>query len=339
VLYILVIAVLLWEGFSFYRSFYQTYEKTVHASVGRSLALSQVMNPEALSKIPGGEVHLMFFGDIMLSRSVGKKMVELNDFRYPFLSVASKTQEVDIAFANLENPISNRGKNQGSIYSFRADPRTVEGLVHAGFDVVSLANNHMWDWGRDALEDTINILKQANIQGVGAGKNEEEANRPVITRKKGVSFGFLAYTNLMPESLNARGDSPGLSSFEEEKAKLDIQKLRSEVDIVVVSMHWGEEYKTESNDAQKGLARGFIDAGADLVIGHHPHVIQEVEQYKNGWIAYSLGNFIFDQNFSLATREGLGVLVTVRGGRVTSLERQNVLISTDFQPSLNTLSQ
>ena len=333
ILYVLVLLVLGWEGFSFYRNFYQVYETTVHTSVTRNLALSQVVNAEVMSQLAEREVSLMFFGDIMLSRSVGKKIVEVGDFTYPFLLVASTTREADILFANLENPISARGKNQGSIYSFRADPEVMKGVVYAGFDIVSVANNHMWDWGRDALEDTLTVLKQNGIESVGAGKNEIEANKPVILNRHGTSFGFLAYTNLMPESLNAKGDNPGFSYFEKEKARSDIQKLKQSVDVVIVSIHWGEEYKTESNDLQKSLARSFIDAGSDLVIGHHPHVVQEVEHYKNGWIAYSLGNFVFDQSFSEATRYGLGLSVKIKGKEVAGVEEKKVNISSDFQPA------
>lgn len=332
-LYVIVFIILAWEGVSFYRSFYNAYETTVHTSVARNLVLSQIVNAEAVSQANDQEISLMFFGDIMLSRSVGKKIIEVGDFRYPFLLIASTTREADILFANLENPVSNRGKNQGSIYSFRADPKTVEGLSYAGFDVVSLANNHMWDWGRDALEDTIETLRGAGIQSVGVGKNEVEANQPVIIKKKGVSFGFLAYTNLMPESMNAEGDGPGFSYFEKEKVRSDIEKLKQSADSIIVSIHWGEEYKTEANDLQKSLARSFIDAGANLVIGHHPHVVQEVEKYKHGWIVYSLGNFVFDQSFSEATRSGLGFFVKMKGREIVDTEEKKINISLNFQPS------
>ena len=123
---------------------------------------------------------LLFVGDIMLSRSVGAVMRKENDFAHPFRLVADTLRKADIAFGNLEGPISVRGEKQGSIYSFRADPRVAEGLTLAGFDVLSLANNHSMDWGRDALQDTRTTLEDNDIKPVGAGMDERQANEPVF---------------------------------------------------------------------------------------------------------------------------------------------------------------
>jgi len=234
----------------------------------------------------------------------------------------------------VQGPISTRGKNQGSIYSFRANPSAVRGLLFAGFDIVSLANNHMWDWGGDALTDTIDILKQNNILTIGAGKNETEANSPVFIMKGNQRIVFFAYTNLYPQSLYATGENPGISRFNEEEIIRSIKEETKPEDIVIISLHWGDEYKTESNDFQKRLGRALIDAGVDMVIGHHPHVVEEVEQYKGGWIVYSLGNFVFDQNFSEDTSKGLLLEVTTKSGVVEKLEQKEVKMNKDFQPTL-----
>lgn len=287
------------------------------------------------------ETHLIFVGDVMLSRVIGQKMETKNDFTFPFLNVAEELEKYDIAFGNLETPISERGVNQGSIYSFRSNPKVIEGLLFAGFDIVSLANNHIWDWGPEALEDTIKHLEAAKILTVGAGRNEKEANKPIIIKKNGTTFAFLAFTNLMPEGLEAKDDHPGLSHKNIEHIVNTIKNTKEKADIVIVSFHWGEEYMPNANDAQRALAHQMIEAGADLVIGHHPHVVQEVERYvpenseREGWIAYSLGNFIFDQNFSPETMEGLALSVTVKGMKIHQVEEKRVKINQQFQPSLS----
>lgn len=276
---------------------------------------------------------LIFVGDIMLSRGVDYYIRKNNDYSFPFRFVYEKLSDADLAFGNLEGPISSRGRNQGSIYSFRADPRTVEGLKLAGFDVLSLANNHIFDWGAEAISDTVSILSENEIGSVGVGRNYEEANAPfVFFLPDGTKIGFLAFTNLYPETLFAKEDSPGISRFEIDFIKEKIKNLKENSDIAVVSLHWGEEYQVKQNSEQEKLARFLVDTGADLVIGHHPHVVQEVEKYGNGWIAYSLGNFIFDQGFSEETSRGLILKVAVKSNKIEDVFAQNVRINKEFQP-------
>jgi poly-gamma-glutamate synthesis protein (capsule biosynthesis protein) len=317
-------------------------QKSFYISIQGSLRFREVsdeVHKSLLKKIQkriedAETVRYIFVGDIMLSRGIDWKIRKMNDYTFPFLQIASTTREADVTFGNLEGPISLRGKNQGSEYSFRANPNVVKGLLFAGFDILSLANNHMWDWGGDALTDTIDILKQNNILTVGAGKNEAEANSPVFVMKGNQRIVFFAYTNLYPQSLYAKEESPGISAFDEEKIVRGIKEETIPEDVVIVSLHWGDEYKTQSNDFQKRLGRALIDAGVDLVIGHHPHVVEEVEQYKDGWIAYSLGNFVFDQNFSKETSKGLLLEVTTKSGRVEKLEQKEIRMNKDFQPTL-----
>ncbi len=277
---------------------------------------------------------LLFAGDIMLSRSVGAKLRASGDFRFPFSRIASTTRAADIAFANLESPISDRGADQGSIYSFRAEPRTVEGLLYAGFDVLSLANNHMLDWGPDALSQTVDLLHAVGIRTAGAGNDEEEANAPAIFDLNGTKIGFLAYTTLLPESFEARGEAPGISRSERTFMESAVRALKNSADLLVVSLHWGNEYESVSNEPQRLLGHALIDAGADLVVGHHPHVAQEVERYHNGWIAYSLGNFVFDQNFSKETMQGLLLRAEVNDGRIKKVTADTIYLDNNFRPSL-----
>ena len=281
-------------------------------------------------------VSLLFTGDIMLSRGVANQIEKHNDYKYPFLKIAETIKSADLSFGNLEGPISARGANQGSQYSFRDDPRVVEGLKFAGFDILSVANNHIFDWGQEALMDTLSIAHDNGIETVGAGENFEKANMPVIKNISGTKIAFLAYTNLYPESLGARKNKPGISSFDIERIKKEIAEMKNSqtADIVVVSFHWGDEYQTKANNSQKNIAHSLIDAGADLIIGHHPHVIQEIERYQNGWIAYSLGNFIFDQNFSEETKTGLILKAKIQNKKITDIEQIKIKINGTFQPEI-----
>ncbi len=277
---------------------------------------------------------MIFVGDIMLSRSVGALMDKKGDYNLPFVHIAPVLRSADLAFANLENPISSRGINIGSKYSFRADPKTTQGLKYAGFDVVSIANNHMWDYGREAFLDTMVYLTDAGISFTGGGRNFEEAHKPVIKEVNGTKIAFLAYTEFL-QNVVAGKNSAGVTTWNMDQMKKDISVASQQSDIIVVSFHWGDEYQTKHNQKQELFAKAAIDAGADLIIGHHPHVVQEVEQYKDGWIAYSLGNFVFDQTFSKETMQGLALRVNLNNSKINIVEKIDISISGDYQPSTN----
>jgi len=274
---------------------------------------------------------LVFVGDIMLSRHIGK-IIEAHGPTYPFELIAPFTAKADLAFANLENPVSTRGTHQGSIYSFRANPSALQGLQFAGFDVVSIANNHLFDWGLDAFTDTLSHLKKYNILFAGGGMNQEEANAWAVKRINGAQYCFLAYTQFASRFL--KEGEPGMAFLKKEKVLEAITQAKEKgaCNAVIISIHWGNEYETAPFPEQKVLARSFIDGGALLVIGHHPHVAQEVEEYKDGLIAYSLGNFVFDQNFSPDTRRGLVLSVEAKGGKVVKFEKTTINFNDTFQP-------
>jgi len=279
---------------------------------------------------------ILFTGDIMLSRLVENRIYVSGDFKYPFLKIGEFLSGADLTVGNLEGPISSKGENQGSKYSFRADPKVVEGLKYAGFDVLSLANNHILDWGREALADTVYLLNFNGISTTGAGENEEEANRIVIKEVKGNKIAFLSFTDLYPESFEAKGKKGGISNFDIEKIKSEIKDLKEtkKADIAVVSLHFGEEYETKVSKAKREMARALIDSGADLFIGHHPHVAQEVEIYNGKFIAHSLGNFVFDQDFSEETMRGLILEVEVKGEKIISVKEVPIKINEEFQPEI-----
>jgi poly-gamma-glutamate capsule biosynthesis protein CapA/YwtB (metallophosphatase superfamily) len=280
------------------------------------------------------EVSLVFVGDIMLSRGIDFYMQKNNDWRHPFLKMAEFLKNADVVFGNLEGPISNKGADTGKLYSFRADPKSIEGLLYSGFDVLSLANNHAFDYGPEAFIDTQKILKENAIDYIGGGLTYKEAHAPIIKNIKGTKIAFFAYTNLLPSSIGFESSRSAVAFPNKDQLVIDIQNAKSLADVVVVSFHWGEEYQTVHNLYQEDLAHFAIDSGAGLIIGHHSHVAQDFEKYKNGYIAYSLGNFVFDQNFSEETKFGLVLEVVFEDKKIIEVKTQKINFTSSFQPFL-----
>ena len=243
-------------------------------------------------------------GDIMLGRYVGELIAQESP-TYPFEDpeVRSILAGADLAFGNLECPVSERGTRQDKGIEFRAAPEVLEGLSHAGFDVISLANNHTGDYGDVARVDTLDALCGADILPVGAGNNVEEAGSPVVVDVKGMCVGFLAFNSIGPEWFAAAEDSPGSAWLDEAAVSL-VRETAFQTDLLFVSCHWGTEYSAYPTSSQREMADALVEAGADLIIGHHPHVLQAVEYCDSGLVAYSLGNFVFDQFFSDQVRQG-----------------------------------
>jgi len=280
-------------------------------------------------------INIFAVGDIMLDRGVEYAVNKegKGDFRFPFLKIADYLKKADILFGNLESVISDKGEKVGSIYSFRADPKAVEGLLFAGFDVVSVSNNHIFDYGRVAMEDSLMRLKMVGIDYIGAGFSEAEVRLGIIKEIKGTKICFLAYTNKGSEYWQAKGNNSGIGWLDDKIAD-DIKKAKEKSDLVMVSMHFGDEYQSEQNKEQEYFAKLAIDSGADLIFGGHPHTVQPVEKYKQGWIAYSLGNFVFDQNFSKETMEGLLLNVSIEDKKIQKVSEIKIKISDEFQSTL-----
>jgi poly-gamma-glutamate capsule biosynthesis protein CapA/YwtB (metallophosphatase superfamily) len=217
-------------------------------------------------------------------------------FNYPFDKL-KWFSESDITMVNLENPVSSRGTLIPKTFNFRMNPKYLEVLKNGGIDIVTCANNHTFDFGKDALFDTMRFLDSIGIKHVGAGKNLSEARKPVIFNIKNKKIGFLGYHGgggWYPASEKTPGVIPRFEKYIQE----DIEFLRKieKVDYVIVNYHWGKEGSHLADGSQTNLGHFTIDAGADVVIGHHPHVLQGIEKYKKGLIVYSLGNFIFGGN-------------------------------------------
>ena len=252
---------------------------------------------------------MLFGGDIMLSRYVAKVARQKHDAGWPLHAVAPLLASADIAFANLESPFSDDGHSIDKGMVFRAEPEMIAGLVTAGLDVVSTANNHVRDAGSHGVEFTLDLLARNHIQAVGSGPTERLAHQGVILERKGVGFGFLGYT-FDQSNGNHRDIDPRISMLDVDRMKADVCGMLKRADAVIVSMHAGVEYQPNPNAIQQNFARAAIDVGASAVIGHHPHVVQTVELYGNGIIFYSLGNLVFDQ-FQLKSTQ-LGWIADLR---------------------------
>jgi len=248
-------------------------------------------------------------GDIMLAGTAAPELRKYG-YDYPFEQTRDILKQAQIVFGNLEGPLTDGGA-AGTVkqYVFRSPPDQVApALARAGFNIVSLANNHTLDYGPEGLEDTRAALDKAGIRYAGAGRNVTEARQPVYMMADGTSVAFLAYTLTFPEEFWAGPDRPGTAFGHERFVREDVAAAREKADIVVVSFHWGQEGKTERRDYQVQLAHAAIDAGASAVLGHHPHILQGVERYKHGVILYSLGNFAFGSFSNTATRSAIALL-------------------------------
>jgi poly-gamma-glutamate synthesis protein (capsule biosynthesis protein) len=281
------------------------------------------------------KTYLGFVGDIMLDRTIEKTIIENGDgdFSFPFEFIEDRLKEYDILFGNLEGSISDKGRDMGSIYSFRMDPKTTDALKRVGFDILSVANNHAGDWGGKAMTDTYSLLKEAGIIYSGGGFTENEAYTPRIVELKGLKIAYISFSEFGAGYLEAVGNNSGIAIISDSKLKESIDIAKKEADIVIVSFHYGDEYRKEPNEYQETVSKNAIDYGADLVVGHHPHVPEPVVKYKDGYIAYSLGNFIFDQNLEEdGSDTGLILEVIISDGEIIDITETKIKFNYMFQP-------
>ncbi|MFA5844583.1 MAG: CapA family protein [Coriobacteriia bacterium] len=259
-------------------------------------------------------------GDMIFDRNVAL-LVRDRGGAAPLASVAGLLARADVTAGNLESPLSVRGERfPGKDVTFRGDPRAVAGLRAAGFDFISLANNHVLDYGGIALTDTVSTLDEAGIAHAGAGADSAAARRPALVSRRGARVAYLAFSHVLPPGFVADADSPGLAPGRGRPGEVAaaVRAAKRRADYVVVSFHWGVEYSPDATAEQVRDARRAIDAGADLVLAHHPHVIQGVERYHGGLIAYSLGDFVFD-HYSRETGEAFVLTAEVGPSGVGSV--------------------
>lgn len=266
--------------------------------------------PEALPV-----TRILFGGDVMLSRYVGTLARQRGDPAWPLRDIAQLFSSADIAFVNLEAPFSDRGHMVRSGMVFKAEPEMIQALRLAGIDIVSTANNHARDCGGHGIEYTLDWLEQNGIGAVGTARTGDEAHQGVILERNQVGFGFLAYTYNQSNG-NHTDQDDRVAMMDVDQMTDDVAGLLKRADVVIVSMHAGIEYQPKPNTQQREFAHAAIDAGATLVVGHHPHVTQPVEAYGKGVIFYSLGNLAFDQFQRRETQRGYIADVRFMGKRL-----------------------
>lgn len=274
-------------------------------------------------------VTLMAVGDIMLGdhpicigHGVGSR-IKINGSEFIFKKVSKLLNTADITFGNLEVVLSDLEINPADLKSvqLRGSENSVNGLVSAGFDVMSIANNHILEHGKTSMVRTQNILSSNGIMVVG-----DSSRGPVILNRNGISFGFLAYCLVR--------DKTAYCSVEDSNTIInDIKKFKDYSDVLIVSLHWGNEYIRKPSHEQVSLAHRMIDAGADLILGHHPHVLQGVERYNNGIIVYSMGNFVFDM-WQHKMRESMIFLCRFTKHGIKTFKIIPIFINNFYQPCI-----
>lgn len=253
---------------------------------------------------PEDQISIVAGGDVMLGSWV-EDVVRTRGWSYPFMQLDSVLHGADVVFANLEAPFGVEDSAFEKTFAFQVSPDLIQVLTAGKINVVSLANNHILDYGEGALVHTINLLKERGISFSGAGLNLSEARRPALLDIKGCKMAFASYSLTFPEEFWATDSTAGTCFPYHTFFYQDIKKFKQENDLVIVSFHWGGELLNTPKEYQVQLAHQTINAGADLIIGHHPHVVQGVEIYKGKPIFYSLGNYIFGSYSQRAVRSML----------------------------------
>jgi len=275
-------------------------------------------------------------GDIMPSEKASP-FVKKYGHGYPYEKTRKLLRTGDIVIGNLETPLTTSDSAvEGKQYVFKSAPETAAALKEAGLTHLTLANNHIMDYGPEGLGSTIKHLESEGLRATGAGKNIKEARRPDLLTVKGKKIALLAYSNTFPETYYANKDKPGTAPGYASFVKADVSMAREISDFVITSFHWGAELMENPKDYQRELARLAIDSGADLVLGHHPHILQGIEFYKEGVIFYSLGNFSFAA-YSKNAKESIIAKITTGEKGIVAVEAIPINVDNfevHFQPEI-----
>ncbi len=271
--------------------------------------------PEIVPRTP--RTRIVFGGDIMLSRSVGKLARARRDPALPLRAIAPALAAADIAFANLESPFSDHGGVVEEGMVFKAEPEMIAGLTLAGIDVLSTANNHARDCGRHGVDFTVEWLRKHGIAAAGSGVTAAEAHSGAVIERNGTRFGFLAYTYDQSNG-NHRDVDDRVAVMDLAAMRRDVAAIARRAHAVIVSMHAGLEYSPQPLPRQIEFAHAAIQAGARVVVGHHPHVVEPWERFGSGAVFYSLGNLVFDQFQRAETQRGALAEVVFAGAEVES---------------------
>lgn len=243
---------------------------------------------------------LTFVGDIMLGRSIKVKS-EASNYENVFDGVSYLWKDSQYVAGNVESAVLDnpdefeKGDKEIHLY---AETKITNMLKNNGFTLANLSNNHLGDFGRKGVISTIDAFKAAGLNSVGAGKNIDEAASYDIQEVNGIKVATIGISDIIPKDFSANKTEAGILSTNYPSYNRLVYEASQEADVVVVNAHWGVEYGVDECEAQRKIAQGLIDAGADIIIGSHPHVLQPIETYKDGIIFYSMGNFVFDQGWS-----------------------------------------
>ena len=284
----------------------------------------------SFSSYAAKEVSLVFAGDTVLDDTAGKIIEQGGD---PFSDFADYFAGADIRITNLECVVSTRGQANDKMYTFQAHPRVIP-VLQKHFDAVTLANNHSGDFGPDAFAQMLSLLKEAGLAQVGGGMNLKQAHTPLVFTRNGWRIAVLSYNEFHPRSFEAGFDIPGVAWSEDQQVVEDIQTARRihHADLVIPVMHWGWENERTANPRQRQLAKLMIDAGADAVIGGHPHVTQDMTVYKGKPIVYSVGNFVMKETDNVFQRQSWVLKMYLDKRGVTRFETLPVKIDMEGIP-------
>lgn len=272
-------------------------------------------------------------GDTMLGSWI-EEIIKEKGHSYPFVHIKEYLDSADLHITNLEAPFGKLGEPYDKQFTFRVDPDLVHVLRAGSVDIVSLANNHMMDYGPEPVQETRDLLDLHEILYAGAGSNLTEARQATIAEVNGKRIGFLSYSLTFPEEFWASDTSAGTCFPYASFVYKDVARLKNKTDFVIVACHWGQELRTTPKDYQVELAHNLIDNGADVILGHHPHVVQGIEFYKGKLIAYSLGNFVF-ASYSERARDSMMLQISLSNeaimkARIVPINVYNREV--DFQP-------
>ena len=282
--------------------------------IAAALAIGWCVKPK-----PQPKVTLAAVGDVLFARGVGKQ-IQKHSPDWAFDNVRNTIKSADLAFCNLECTLTTGGVAQRRRFQFKANPKLAHTLTANGFDVVSLANNHTLDYGREALIDTIHAVRNAKLVAVGAGENRADALQLQIVKKNGLKIGFLAYNDMPTDGVVRLPNRPTIAGVNIDELPAQITAARDKCDVLVVSFHWGVEYMKRPTERQQQIAHICIDNGADLILGHHPHVLQSIETYKGKPIIYSMGGFLWDAKIFDADKSAIYMVeLRKKSARITKI--------------------
>ncbi|HEY8596956.1 MAG TPA: CapA family protein [Thermomicrobiales bacterium] len=290
-----------------------------------------------LAATRGNPVNVTVAGDIIFGRTVHSRMVQYNDFAHPLRKVAPRLRDADLTIANLECSMSDNTEKPDDPFTFMftTNAAAVEGLVLAGIDGVSLANNHSMNFGKLGLSDTLAGLAANKITAFGGGMNLAEARKPGLFTVKGVSFAFLGYDGITAEDYGAGPNWAGTCPLQMDLVLEDLARAKGgNPDFIIPYFHWSEEYVSVPSPLMRRIAHQAIDNGAAMVLGSHPHWVQGTEWYKGKPILYSLGNFVFDQDWSEETKQGMFAEIVIRNKKIARVRLVPVLIEDYNQPRI-----